>query len=371
MAIKNQTTLAIDALLYAGQIPHARVGSIIEQVIASGAPDVRVKLLLSEADLLAAIGRARLPSRIRFESIAHGQHYVAGMLSNTIGREKNRRIEGNFALLRNPDYSFVWLLITTAGGEFLKSAVRPFFRFVHPRPAVPVFRTQQIEAMLTGIEQPNFTRGIRIRQIAGRASIDSEGARKRLEADRRWTDRTIADAFEQARTANQWITDVSIDFITNNWNHGSVKIGRYGTIAFRGRGQEVFSMLLRESSGVAQERFEFLRDRARSPERDFRSRPFEIDFQFDAIVNKGSIADLKSAIVRIPRTTCTVLHGNPYWHAVMSDYSDGSVYEIVVLEPSRLTVIPQGRASVRALQRLGSYVFAHFHEGEFRELANE
>lgn len=65
-----------------------------------------------------------------------------------------------------------------------------------------------------------------------------------------------------------------------------------------------------------------------------------------------------------------MLHSNPYFHAVMLDYRDGSTYEVLVLSDSGLTVIPQGRATVRSLQRLCSHVFAGFREGDLREASD-
>jgi hypothetical protein len=44
---------------------------------------------------------------------------------------------------------------------------------------------------------------------------------------------------------------------------------------------------------------------------------------------------------------CTVLHGSSFFHAVMADYTDGSIYEILVVNNSRMTVIPQGKATER------------------------
>jgi hypothetical protein len=367
----RQTTLAIDALLYRNEFTFAELPSICGQVIASGAADIRLKFILSEKPVPDLFHDARLPRGVMVKSVLKSTTAISGAISSTPGKAESRHPSGRFYILNHPVNQLVWVLVTDSGGEFVRTTVRSVLRALHPRVTVPVFRTPQIETMLRSIlDDPNeYT--LRIRQIGGRAKIHSEGASKSLEADRKWTDLTFQEAFDEAKSSGQWITDVTAQFYPDPKTVGTVKIGRYGTMMLRGQGSSVFGRLIEHGCQFAQERYVFLRNRARSAERKNSPIPFDIDFHDEVLGSFEQISGLKRALHRIPRSTCTVLHGNPYFHAVMTDYSDGSVYEVLVLDSSRVTIIPQGRASVHALQRLSSYVFANFHEGEFKELADE
>jgi hypothetical protein len=363
-------SLAIDAILYGAHFDYSNLASVCEQVIASGASEVRVKCVLSETPLPALIAHLQQRKIFNLQTIVNTDQAISGIVSRKMGRHPERTVSGKFYLIKHPSHQFVWLLITDAGGEYLKYVIRPFLKGIHPRITVPVFRTPQIESMLVSLMQGEAVEWARIKQVGGRTRIHSEGAVKRYESDRKWTDKAIREVFDEAKELGQWITDVTAEFDVRQGGRGVIRIGRYGTLAFRGLLRRVFDPLVNQASAFAQERYTFLRDRARRSERAFEPRPFEIDFQFDALHTTEQFASLRTALHKIPRTTCTILHGNPYFHAVLADYTDGSVYEVLVLEASKLTVIPQGRSSVRALQRLGSYIFANFNEGEFVEISS-
>ena len=121
---------------------------------------------------------------------------------------------------------------------------------------------------------------------------------------------------------------------------------------------------------MAQTRYDFLHGRARSKDTGFHSRPFNIEFDIPIFDSRENIRTLQGVLKKIPAVTCTTLHGNPYFHAILVDYSDGSSYEVLVISGNRITVIPQGRSTVGALQRLCSAVFFDFREGELREVSN-
>jgi hypothetical protein len=308
---------------------------------------------------------------MRLEKIHQSKRFLSIGLAKEIGRHRKRFVQGRFAVMPHVHYPFVWILVTDSGGDFLRTAVRPFLRFVHPRLASPVFRTSQIQSMVESMNSSSGVLKVRIRQVGGRSRINSDGAQHRFESDRKWTDRTISEVFENALMSGQWITDVTADFTTGEAGAGTVKIGRYGALMFRGRGVSVYSSLLDQGAKIAQERYAFLRARDRNSSTTFVPRPFEIDFEFDALQTSEQVLNLYTALRKIPRTTCTVLHGNPYFHAVLTDFTDGSVYEVLVVDSSKMTVIPQARASARSLQRLGSYVFANFNEGDFKEIPHD
>ena len=52
-------------------------------------------------------------------------------------------------------------------------------------------------------------------------------------------------------------------------------------------------------------------------------------------------------------------------HISILDYLDDSAYELLILSPSRITVVPQTRCSAQALMRLHAWVISEFptHSG--------
>jgi hypothetical protein len=55
-----------------------------------------------------------------------------------------------------------------------------------------------------------------------------------------------------------------------------------------------------------------------------------------------------------------VLHRNPYWHAVVTDYLDGSNFDVVVTENDVVTIHPGFAASMGAMVRLTTFLSEEF-----------
>lgn len=62
-----------------------------------------------------------------------------------------------------------------------------------------------------------------------------------------------------------------------------------------------------------------------------------------------------------------VLHRNPYLHVVVTDYSDGSNFDVFVTDPSAISVHPGFRASMGALTRLTQRLGERFEALEIAE----
>ena len=60
-------------------------------------------------------------------------------------------------------------------------------------------------------------------------------------------------------------------------------------------------------------------------------------------------------------------HGNPYIHMSVADYTDGSSYDLWVVNPKRIVIVPQIRATEGSLSRLTNHIFEQFKEGEIIE----
>jgi hypothetical protein len=61
----------------------------------------------------------------------------------------------------------------------------------------------------------------------------------------------------------------------------------------------------------------------------------------------------------------------PYLHASIADFIDGSSWEIWVINPRKLFIVPGPKCSVAALSRFIGYLFSHGYEGEIREYGQE
>lgn len=90
---------------------------------------------------------------------------------------------------------------------------------------------------------------------------------------------------------------------------------------------------------------------------------FGRDIFADPTRNKGHIAALAS----MPGIGISVYHANPYLHASLVDYSDGSSYDIWVLVSDRLAIIPQIFASETSMGRLVNHIFKNIGGGKIEK----
>jgi hypothetical protein len=366
MPRRDQRSFAIQSLLYGQRVPYERLPSVCETLLLGDTSELRVKLLLTEAAMVDALTQSRSAGRFAsFKRVSPEQ--VSGEMHLTFAR--NRTVEGNFTIIKHPRYSVVWVLVTDARGQFLRQLLMKGMRNVHPQPASPILRTEQLESLLQRFASIPRLEDIRVRQVGTKTRIPSEDPRPSVETDRRWTTRAITDIFEGAREQNAWITDLAVDYTLpgRGVGRGYLRVGRFGEYRVGHYATDAFN-LIESTCEMAYERYNFLHNRARTRETQYRSRPFVIDFTFPALSSVEDIKRLHGAVTTLPNTASVVLHGNPFYHVAVTDYADGSMFEVVSFSPTYLAVLPQGRATVRSLTALCRAVFSNFQEGALREV---
>lgn len=368
MPRKSQISFEIEALLYSRPIPWDRLAGVLDSAMRAGAKELRVKLLLSETPLPRMLASIAGPDSGRLRQFYHHTDAWAGHLQGRFGRERPITVQGSFFVQKHPKYPRVWVLVTDAQTDFLKRPLRNLLRSLSDRPTAPILRTPEIATLLKYLEARQSLQPVRVTQLGYRSRITSAGATKAVERDRKWTDLGIAEAFADAIEAGQWVTDASVEYKADGYRTAHAKIGRYGVFTFAVRCGSALESFIDPATRLANDWYDFLRNRERAKPTNFRSRPFSITFDTPALGSIEHVSLLRAALQKLPSVSCSVLHGNPYFHVAMLDYQDGSTYEVLVLDPASITVIPQGRTTVRALQRLCAQIFADFREGRLLEI---
>lgn len=366
MPRRDQRSFAIDSMLYGQRVPYDRLPSVCETLLLGDTSELRIKLLLAESSLVDALTKGRYP-RQYVSSRRIGPQQVSGEMHLTFGRTRRRTVEGKFTILKHPSYSVLWVLVTDARGEFLEQLLMKGMRTAHL--SNPILRTEQLESLFQRFASVPRVEDIRVRQVGTKSRIPSDELRPSLETDRRWTKKPIDEIFELAHEQNAWITDIAVDYRLprRGMGRGYLSVGRWGEFRLRHYARDAFD-LIESTCEMAYERYHFLHNRARTRETQYRSRPFVIDFTFPALNSVDDIKRLHGAVTTLPNTASVVLHGNPFYHVAVTDYADGSMFEVVSFSPTYLAVIPQGRATVRSLTALCSAVFSNFREGALKEV---
>ncbi len=128
--------------------------------------------------------------------------------------------------------------------------------------------------------------------------------------------------------------------------------------------EEVF---LRQFADAAARRYSLMADRQRRPGTNAIPRPVTIRLTADAFTDREATGQVLNELQRQPGLAVAVLHRNPYLHVAVTDYSDGSNFDVLITDPRTIEVFPGYRASLGSLTRVAQQLGDRFEAVEIGE----
>lgn len=119
------------------------------------------------------------------------------------------------------------------------------------------------------------------------------------------------------------------------------------------------SVVLDRLASAASRRVQLFQNRARTRENPA-VRPVEVKIGRARFDEPEAVADFLGRVSRYAASDTAVLHRNPYFQLALTDYLDGSNFDIFVTSVDRITVFPGYQASVSALVRLTDFLSEEF-----------
>ena len=99
-------------------------------------------------------------------------------------------------------------------------------------------------------------------------------------------------------------------------------------------------------------------------------RPLQLFYADSLLADKSQNHRLIRVLRKLPDASISVYHPNPFLHASVVDYMDGSSYAIWITDSTAITVIPELKATTQSLGRLFNHINEHFGEGTIRDIAS-
>lgn len=292
-----------------------------------------------------------------------------------VGSKEKKTIEGLLAILPGKE-PILKRLVTVSYGDFWDIIIRRLARRLYPG-AMPVFFKQNEirDAFLSFQDSLADKYRLRVIEVTMKRRLDADKKikEKKFETKRLWTELTVQDAFDQALEDNYWFTGLGFRIDLRNRRQNMYKpvargrVYKNGEIYYNALHDQVDEELIGQLEFKAAKRIRFLSHRG-IIERNYEpSPPIEINYDFGIFNEKSMVGHFGNVISQYPHSTKAVFHSNPYYHASIADYLDGSSFEIWVLSPNRIVIVPQARCTEQSLDRLVSYIFVKFHEGDLDE----
>jgi len=292
------------------------------------------------------------------------------------GRKEVRSVEGVFAVLAS-GLEGMHRLVTISGSDFWNVAIRRFLKRGYPRLVRPFLRQTDLRQALEGLQRQVGPQGqVVVEEISmkeHRAEDHGVDHPSAYDTDRKWTERSVPDAFDEARQRQQWFKSIKFRVERRDLARkrpvqiATGRVYKDGQVYLDRSYREFAHGLLPVLEGAARDTMKLfahrgLRERGYEP-----ARPLEIVYGTDVFDDNGTLQRFTKTLMQYPRATKAVLHANPYLHVSVADFVDGSSVELWVLSARRVLLVPQAKASVAALGRLTSYIFSQFREGAVRE----
>lgn len=149
----------------------------------------------------------------------------------------------------------------------------------------------------------------------------------------------------------------------------SLHLRRLAGATFYGGDFAVFErVVLGRLATAAARRLELLAGRQRIVNEPLRA-PISIRLPGPILVDAEATGDVVAELSRSSTLGVAVLHRNPYLHAVVTDYTDGSNFDVIVTATDAIQVFPGFRASVGSFARLTQRLGERFEALEIVEAA--
>jgi hypothetical protein len=297
-------------------------------------------------------------------------------VQRTHGRERVRTAEGILSILPST-VDHIFRLVTVSRSEFWDKAVRPFVAEAYPGLVRVFFRQTE---MRTAFNQLQTSLG-----PLRRLTVDSFSVRERrldeelqapppaYDSGRKWTQMTVRQAFDEAAERQQWFKSIGFRLEREHTAPmhptllASGRLYKHGHLSVDGSYGDFAEKLLPVLEGAAHQRTELFANRGKIDRQYEPTRPLQLVYPRPLFEDSDNMQRFTDTLMRYPRATKALLHSNPYLHASVADFLDGSSLDVWILSGTRVLLIPQARASVAALQRLTEYLFSEFREGEVSE----
>jgi hypothetical protein len=300
-------------------------------------------------------------------------------LQATYGREHVRTVRGLFNILPST-VDRLYRLVTVSRSQFWDIAVHRFVKNEYPRLTRVFFRQIELREAMERLEHelsPHYRLVVKQTSVVkGRRTgrrVPTAGAE--YDMTRQWSDEgiTIRQAFDGAEEFDQLFTRVGFQIQPARLKApamegtASCQLYRAGQVQLTGLYARIVTGLLPVLERAVGERLKLFERRGLIERNYEAAKPLEIAFRRPLFAENETSQQFIQSLMNYPRATKALLHSNPYVHASVADFDDGSSFDVWVLNPKRILLIPRSMASIAALGRLTEYVFSQFEEGDVGE----
>ena len=337
---------------------------------------LHIQYVYFRGDFAAYFDQIKL-SKCSFESL----NPKVGAYRFTI-KQSDSTIKGSF-YTQETVYPDLYMVISISRTSTWNAFLQLVLQRQYPRTVLLYWKQTEITKALRILEEHLIDRyALRVKRLSlkekresGKEQSDagSKPAKAKYDSYLEWTSKTLSQILDEAKEREQWFKKIVFelfplkDGFSSSAAYALSSISKYGYISCDNLFHSVIPILREELEPPLNERIQLFKSRGLK-ERKYRpSTAITIKYPDDIFKDKSIFEHFSNIIKKYPNSTKALFHTNPYYHASIADFLDGSSLDIRISDYKSLIIIPQIQTSISSLERLITYIFDNFYEGIVEE----
>lgn len=282
-------------------------------------------------------------------------------LIHNIGYKKDQRIiTGNFFIFKSLDFDNVYIAATIENSEFYHRELRPLLNGIYPEFLFAFIKSVSLKQIIQDFSVANSITEVKIKRASQKIRFQDERSMSAVT----WPNMSLEDAFSFINDNNGWFKSLQFEVLRNEHTISEIFIDRQGRVRTDRQLLQIFNGFIKPACALLNSNYQLFSNRSRKYVDNLSPKPLSIDYSGDLFETVTVNEKFINAISKLDKSTVSVVHGNPYIHMIVSDYNDGSSFDIWVLKRNQIIIVPQMKGTVAGIKRLVNHIFDSFAEGE-------
>lgn len=212
---------------------------------------------------------------------------------------------------------------------------------------------------------------VKVKSFTAKEAVEGSSSKK-SKSIREWTEEKLEQVIISVHDRQQIITSIDIEFypVFGGKSHvipsARCKIRKSGEIEVNANLIIPFNSVAIEIARVGQKKLQFYSNRGLR-ESSYKPHPFAIRLKRPVFKELYNVRSFVEILRKFPHSMHAVQHGNPYAHVKITDLYDYSSFDVWAVPPSDIAILPGLKTSEASFERMVSYIFDKFREGDVVE----
>lgn len=290
---------------------------------------------------------------IKLYKLTHNIHY----------KSDERVLSGYFFIYKHEEFEKIFVAITLEDSHFFHYEIRPLLSGVYPEFLFSFIKSNSLKNLIQEFLTRNNLTGVEIK----RASQKLRFQEKRAMSAVTWPNMSLDEAFTFVHENNGWFKSMQFDAKRYGKVISEIYIDRRGRVRTDRQFLMGWKGFIEPACRILNENYKLFSNRSRRQTENLTPRPLSIDYSNDIFENVAGNMKFISAVSKLDKASVSILHGNPYVHISVTDYIDGSSFDVWVLKSNQIVLVPQMKGTVAGIKRLVNHIFDSFAEGEVKD----